>query len=105
MSRRYFEITLHVPIGERRGKLWLERNDNLIQGILEVMGHRNVFTGSVGTDGMVEVKGNLLTLMRTLSYTALGCLDAETLRLDLNIQGSRLKYYIEGNEVDDEKML
>lgn len=103
MGTKCFDITLKAPIGDRKGKMeWREQGGSL-DGILEIMGHRNPFSGHISPDRLVEIEGNMVTEMRDISYTARGTLQSGLLSLEL--QEPRNRYRIEGEEVEDEKVL
>lgn len=103
MGTKCFDITLKAPLGDRKGKMEWEEHEGTLDGVLEVMGHRNPFSGRIGPDCLVEIEGNIITQMRNIPYTARGALQSGLLSLEL--QEPRNRYRLEGKEADDEKVL
>ena len=96
MGRQTFQVTLQVPIGERRGNLWWETQGESLHGILNIMGHENPFSGRLTAGHLVELEGNIVTLMRSISYRARGNLQDG--RLSLQFSGPRHNWKLEGAE-------
>ena len=95
MSRRFFQITMKVPIGERTGRLWWDAQGETLQGALEILGHENPVTGRL-RDQQLELEGSIVTLVRSIPWTASGNLQGERLRLTLH--GPRHNWTLEGSE-------
>ena len=103
MGTRSFKITMKVPLGKREGRISWEEKGNLLEGIFDIMGYANRFTGKLET-GHLSIEGTLTTLMRTIAYTAAGELNEG--RLNLLLTEARHDYLIEGIEIiNDEEVL
>ena len=69
---RIFDITMHVPLGSRSGTLCFTAEQNRIHGILEILGGKNSFTGTLAADGSTEFGGQITSLFHSFSYLARG---------------------------------
>lgn len=89
-----YRITMATPIGARHGKLRLDREDNRLHGTLELLAHSEPFSGSIDADGHCTIRGCLVTLMRSMAYTATGCISDQA--FELLLQGDRHVFPITG---------
>ena len=105
MTKRSFQITMQVPIGLRKGTLSWEEQDGILRGTLDIMRHRNPFSGTITPDarmeqaGTVRLEGSMAALVREIPYTAAGAVAAG--RLSLELKEPRHVYQIEGVEIED----
>lgn len=51
--KRKFSITMYVPLGIRHGTMSFVEEHNVINGILEVFGNQDAFTGTLTETGIV----------------------------------------------------
>lgn len=93
---RIFDITMHVPLGSRSGTLCFTAEQDRIHGILEILGGKNSFTGTLSAEGSMEFGGQLTSLFHSFSYVASGTLSDG--RLELKINGGRYLFNVTGTE-------
>ena len=93
---RIFDITMHVPLGSRSGTLCFTAEQNRIHGILEILGGKNSFTGTLAADGSTEFGGQITSLFHSFSYLARGTISEG--KLELKISGGRYMFNVTGTE-------
>lgn len=94
---RQFDIMMHVPLGGRRGRLSFAQTGNDICGILEVLGCAEPFAGTLDADGLLELKGQIKTLLHTFAYMASGRIEEGMLWLE--VSSPSYTFLITGTEV------
>ena len=90
-------ITMYVPLGIRHGTMSFVEEHNVINGILEVFGNQDAFTGTLTETGIVELKGKMTPLLHSFSYVARGTIANSN--MDLNVVGGRYSFRITGEEI------
>lgn len=94
MLKRKYHIHMRTPLGDRAGTLEVQIEKGRVRGYLEVLKHLEPFEGSIDESGQCRISGTLVTLMRTIPYTATGRITAEALQLSL--QGGRDRFPVTG---------
>lgn len=79
MEKLHYTIVLKSMIGPRSGSLLLQIHGNTVTGTLELLGHRNRFSGAVLQPGKYLISGSLSTSVEKMEYDAV--LHAEEERL------------------------
>lgn len=97
MEEKIYSICISVPLGKRNGLMHMQKNGNSISGWLDLMNHRNTFTGKFSDQKKLEISGVLKTLIGTVSYTATGIVTSHTVYLELT-SDSNDHYFIYGEE-------
>ena len=97
MQEQIFQITMKVPLGERRGQLRWKERDGLLEGFIEIMGNKNPFTGKVLSEGTVKIEGTLVTAIRNIPFTAEGNIEGRMLLMALT--EARRTYSVKGVEI------
>lgn len=90
-----YRITMATPIGARHGKLRLQREADQLCGTLELLSHIEPVTGWVDAQGQCTLCGQLVTLMRTIAYTATGRITDTA--VELSLRGDRHVFPITGD--------
>lgn len=78
-----YDVVMKTQLGDRRGKLYLERGQEEITGFLNILGHENPVRGNAAKNKQLVLDGEIVTLLSTLSFHAQGYADNETVRLTL----------------------
>lgn len=99
MKPTEYRITMATPIGARHGKLRLYREEEQLCGTLELLAHSEPFCGSIDAQGHCTLRGQLVTLMRTIAYTATGRI-TET-AVELSLQSDRHVFPITGRALPE----
>lgn len=97
MKHRIYHITMRTPIGQRRGTMELSLRNDRVQGTLHLLAHSEPLAGSVDREGNCRIRGRLITLMRTIEYTAIGKITEKA--VDLLLQGERNCFPITGTAI------
>ena len=99
MCERIFQITMKVPLGERPGKITWAEDGGSLSGFIEIMGHKNPFSGHLSAEKIIRIEGELVTLIRRIPFTAEG--KVESGRLKMSLTEVRHTYSLEGVEITD----
>lgn len=94
-----YNIVMKTPVGLRYGTITLRLIDNQVYGTLDLLEHSESFRGTVDRDGNCTICGSLVTLMRTIRYTAVGKVSQKAIALSL--QGERNIFEITGIAVPE----
>ena len=70
MEKLHYTIVLKSMIGPRSGSLLLQIHGNTVTGTLELLGHRNRFSGAVLQPGKYLISGSLSTSVEKMEYDA-----------------------------------
>ena len=97
-----YNIVMKTPAGLRYGTMTLRMMENQVYGTLDLLEHSESFRGSVEQDGSCRICGSLVTLMRTIRYTAVGKLSPKAITLSL--QGERNIFEITGIAVPESEV-
>lgn len=94
---RQFQMTMHAPLGDRHGYLWLEQDHNELHGRLDILGHSANFDGSLGPHGEVIIDGQIRSALSSFRYLAEGRLQGT--HLHLTVRGGRYNFQMDGEEM------
>ena len=97
MCERVFQIVMKVPLGERPGRISWAEDGTAVSGFLEIMGHKNPFSGHLSAEKMIRIEGELVTLIRNIPFTAEGRIENGHLKMLLT--EIRHTYSLEGVEI------
>ena len=100
MFKRKYHIQMHTPLGSRAGTLEAHIEKDMLKGYLDVLKNQEPFEGSIDEDGRCSFRGTLVTLMRSIPYTATGQMTAAAVELYLN--GGRDVFSITGTADNEE---
>ncbi len=78
-----YDVVMKTQLGNRKGKLYVRRTQEKINGCLTILGHENPVVGAVAEDGAYALKGELITLVRTIPFLAQGYVDEKVVSLTL----------------------
>ena len=95
--KRKFNITMHVPLGNRNGTMCFDEEGNKINGILDVLGNKDSFVGTITKSGFIQLSGKMTSVLHSFPYKAEGTIINSNIRLDVMAQ--RYSFYITGEEV------
>ena len=70
MEKLHYTIVMKSMIGPRSGSLLLQIHENAVTGTLELLGHRNRFSGTVLQPGKYLISGTLSTSVEKMEYDA-----------------------------------
>lgn len=96
-----YDVRMRTPIGIRLGRITVVREREHISGFFEILNHREPFEGSIDREGNCRLTGKLITLMRTVTYQAIGKILPE--ELTLRIQDGRHTLEITGKPAERKK--
>lgn len=102
MRANRYRIRMQTPMGERIGTMDAAIERGAVTGRMNLLHHSEPFEGSIDPEGKCSISGRLVTLMRTIPYTATGQITPE--QVELSLQGGRNSFVITGkacNETDD----
>ena len=54
-----YEVSINTPMGPMNGKVILKTNDNMLEGILEIMGMKHTLSGGKVKGNQCYFKGNI----------------------------------------------
>ncbi|MGN1203938.1 MAG: hypothetical protein ACI4SA_02670 [Lachnospiraceae bacterium] len=94
MENRTYNIVMDTPVGSRYGTIRLNSAENHIHGTMDLLGHSEPFDGTMDGNGNCTLNGRLITLMRTIEYTAIGKITE--MAIELSLQGERNIFRITG---------
>ncbi|MGN0171248.1 MAG: hypothetical protein ACI39E_00525 [Acutalibacteraceae bacterium] len=94
MPEQCYAVVLQTPIGKKYGTLTASVSGQRLFGWLELLEHREPFEGIIDSDGRCTFSGKLITLLRTIPFTATGKLTKAVVRLQL--QGDRNVFELTG---------
>ena len=97
MKEKRYRICLSVPIGQRSGTMLLRESGDKVDGWIEVMEHRNPFSGSLCENGWMNLSGSIRTLVSSIRYTAEGTVNGKQILLNLTTQSGD-SYSVSGEE-------
>lgn len=103
MNRYYYQITMSVPLGERKGSMVVYEDQGILNGTLSILGRNELFLGTLKPNGKCEITGKLVSLLRTIPYRAIGKMNKE--KIILYICSGQEKISIWGKGVIDETIL
>lgn len=98
MWNRLYDVTMRTPIGDRYGSMNVTVNQNHVDGILTILKKATPFAGSICEDGSCRISGQLITLMRTIPYEAVGRITKSSLWLIL--RGEQETFEVSGSVSD-----
>ncbi len=81
MDCKRYDISMRTPIGKKHGFLIVNAENGVVTGELEIMDHSEPFHGVIDADGNCIISGNIVTLMRTVKYTASGTINDSSVEL------------------------
>ncbi|MGN1328504.1 MAG: hypothetical protein ACI4V4_02270 [Eubacterium sp.] len=90
-----FDIRMQTPIGIKIGKMSITNEKGILNGYLDILKKSEPFTGTIFSDGSCRINGKIVTLMKTVAYTASGVI--ENSMLSLEVLCGKNKFYITGN--------
>ena len=88
-----YAIKMMTPVGIRDGSIVLNINNKDISGYLDILNHQNVLSGKILEHGQCELKGEIVSLMRKLNYTAVGTFDFCSIQLTLKEEKNNYELY------------
>lgn len=94
MSEFFYQIIMRTPIGAKHGVMSAQIDGTNLSGNIELLKHREPFTGTINGRGDCTITGRLVTLMRTIPFSGNGRIDADS--VFLSIDGGRERFVIEG---------
>lgn len=97
MEEKMYSICMSVPLGKRNGLMYVQKTGDTIFGWMELMNHRNTFSGKFLDQKKLEIFGVLKTLISNVSYTATGIITSHTVYLELT-SDSNDHYFAYGEE-------
>lgn len=100
-----FAVTLNVPLGIRKGIMTFHIEGSRISGELNILGHRESFTGCVIEDDesdsglRISIRGTLSTPIRHIEYEGTGSIESD--RVHLLLQTKSKSYWLHGETTDN----
>lgn len=72
MQETTYQIYMYTPLGKKSGKMCVKKTGNALEGWLNILQHNEPFEGTVDEMGNCRISGSFITLMRTVSFVAVG---------------------------------
>lgn len=95
--RRVFGITMHAPIGKKRGKMCYNQEKGCLNGTIELLGGKDDFSGHISESGEIDFSGTITSKFSSFAYTAKGRVDLPL--IDFKITGGRYSFRVTGEEI------
>ncbi len=92
---RSYNIQMDTQIGPRYGRITVTNESNKLNGTIEILEHIEPFEGIIDNEGKCEISGRIVTLTRTILYTARGTITPNA--LSLLLYGDKSIYKITGS--------
>ncbi len=103
MKETMYDVVLHTGIGNRKGSACVIRNGQELSGSLKLLLHEEPFTGFVDKEGLCRIKGQITSLIKSVSYAAVGFANGENLYFKLTC--GRHTYEITGTASGSKEVL
>ena len=78
---RIYEVSINTPMGPMNGKVILKTNDNMLEGILEIMGMKHTLSGGKVKGNQCYFKGNIKNNALNINYEIMGQLMGNVLNI------------------------
>lgn len=78
-----YNINMRTPIGDRKGQIYVCQDSGKLSGKLNILEHSEPFEGTIDDVGNCKITGEMITLMRRVSYEATGRITPDGLMLSL----------------------
>ncbi|MGN1319874.1 MAG: hypothetical protein ACI4U6_02025, partial [Acutalibacteraceae bacterium] len=72
MEKYRYSVVMQTPLGNKYGSLAADVSENSVSGWLEMLKHKEPFNGTIDNVGNCKINGKIITLMRTIPFTAIG---------------------------------
>ena len=93
-----YNLKMETPMGEIKGDLELKIVNSKLNGIIEIMGNKNTFSGGSIEDNKFAFSGEFKTMLGNITYEILGIVQGDIINIyaDTNkgkfrIDGERIK--------------
>lgn len=93
MRNYQYNVTLQTPMGERYGEMTVTIERDRIKGTLTILKKTTPFHGVMLGDENCRISGELITLMRTIAYEAMGKINEKSLHLILKSEREVLELF------------
>lgn len=100
MGKQSYRITLQTPMGARYGTMSVNWADKMLNGMMDILNHKEPFKGTVEENGDCRITGRLVTLMRNIEFTAVGNISPEFVYLA--VQGERNNFELYGRSIAED---
>lgn len=84
-----YSIILGTPIGKRSGTMTVDIHNGKVCGSLQLLRNTEAFSGVIDGQGNCEIEGTLVTLLRELTYHAVGRITETEIRMEMELAGER----------------
>ena len=85
---KIYDVLLHTPLGKKHGELKANIENGKLTGDLSLLGHTEPIEGTVDESGKCSLKGKIVTLLRTIDFSADGSINYDALRLSIKGESS-----------------
>lgn len=99
MNKKCFLISIYFPLGEKKGKLFLEKTYGQVKGKLMILNHEEMIYGTIDHQGNCVFEGIIKTLTRKIVFHAIGKIENQSLELEIR-DGENI-YILKGTEVQN----
>lgn len=94
MSEIQYNVRMYTPLGEKTGTLIAKRTGSTLNGWLNILGHQEPFEGTVDEMGNCNISGLFITLVRRVSFVAIGQISDSSIHLQ--VKGERNVFELTG---------
>lgn len=96
-----YTVELDSELGKKFGAMQLFINGTEAYGFLTILKHSEPFYGVINDDGICNLHGKIVTLIKETEYIATGKIDSKGFKLDLQL--GKEKYELNGTAADNEE--
>lgn len=101
MGKQSYQIIMQTPLGARYGTMSVTLADQTVSGTMEILKHMEPFSGTIDENGDCRITGRMVTLMRSIDFTAEGNITPESVHL--TVQGGRNSFELHGKCISKKK--
>ena len=103
MTEYTYEIEMQTLIGVKYGTMYAEVSDKEVKGFLHLMKQSTSFCGRIEENGDCIIKGEIISLTKTIPYQAAGRMTKGAVLLDMYTNQGH--FHITGKETHHEEIL
>ncbi|QHI72368.1 hypothetical protein [Aminipila terrae] len=96
-----YAIVLKSPMGPKKGFIYLKELNNCIEGKLDCLGKKHLFTGTISDSGKISLEGILRSPLGEEPFLIQGTIQENVLTASFKRRNE--SYEILGLQVDDNK--
>lgn len=96
MTEHEYHVCLNTPLGKKHGIMTASTAGESLTGTLEMLGHKREFVGVVDGDGVCTISGAIVTLLKTITFTAEGKITDDDVYLRVRADNGGMTFELSG---------